>query len=269
MVDFDLSSIKLNAYDKKRNLTLPKESSRELAEFLGVLTGDGFMNRYSGGKTEIAIAGDSRLDLTYHNKFVIPLAKKLFNLVPKTYFIKDKNAINSKLCSKGLFEYLLLLGFKRGKKGRKLGIPNWILNNPVYMLNFIRGLSDTDGSLSLIDKHQKKYNFYPRITFCSISKILIFLVRSWLIKKGFKTSVIYDAKEYDKRTNTYSIKSDLYLNGRNNLEKWMNLVSFRNSRHLRKYEFYLKYNDKKKVGEIKWNDMGLAGVAPAVSRELI
>ena len=78
------------------------------------------------------------------------------------------------------------------------------------MLNFVRGFSDTDGSLLLIDKHLKKYNFYPRITICSISKPLIFLIRRWLIANKFKTSVIYDAKEYDKRTNTYSIKSYLY-----------------------------------------------------------
>ena len=42
----DETKIELSRKDKKRNVILPKIHTKELAEFIGILTGDGYMNYY-------------------------------------------------------------------------------------------------------------------------------------------------------------------------------------------------------------------------------
>ena len=63
-MEFDLSEIKLSCYDIKRGLDLPNKPSEELAEFIGILAGDGYINfdpkKYS---YIIDIAGNKILDI--------------------------------------------------------------------------------------------------------------------------------------------------------------------------------------------------------------
>jgi len=43
---FDLSNIELSYNDIRKNLTLPIKPSKELAEFIGILIGDGYIGYY-------------------------------------------------------------------------------------------------------------------------------------------------------------------------------------------------------------------------------
>ena len=68
---FNLSKVKLSDNDIKRGLVLPKQPSEELAEFIGILTGDGYINYYPYQyKYLLEIAGDSRLDKDYLTIYV-------------------------------------------------------------------------------------------------------------------------------------------------------------------------------------------------------
>ncbi len=169
---FDIESIPISDVDKKRKITFPKKPSKELAEFIGILTGDGYMNRYGKYFHLVEIAGDSRHDKEYIINYVCPMIKNLFNLIPKIIFRKDQNTMYIRIMSKGLFEYLFYMGFKYGKKG-EIGIPNWIIEDEVFFISFIKGLADTDFSLVLLNRNQKKYLFYPRISVGLKSKNLI------------------------------------------------------------------------------------------------
>ena len=224
---FDLSQIKLSINDVKRGLVLPKESSKELAEFVGILTGDGYVNYYPYQyKYLLEIAGDSRLDKDYLTKYTRNLVYKLFNLESSYSYKKGQNTMNLRLISKGLVNFLLKVGFKKGRK-EQIGIPQWILENNRYIIAFIKGLADTDFSIY----YRKKY---PIISMASKSEKLIRTLFTYLKDNNFMLTNYYKENKIDKRGYNDSIVYKIVLNGHNNFRKWMKTIGFRNTRHIKK-----------------------------------
>ena len=132
-MEFDLSNVELSYNDRKRGLILPNKSSKELAEFMGILTGDGYINYYpSQYKYILEIAGHSKLDKVYLESYISRLVKDLFNLESSFSIKKGQNSMYLRLISKGLITYLTKIGFKRGKKGQ-IEIPKWITSNEELM----------------------------------------------------------------------------------------------------------------------------------------
>ncbi|HLD40463.1 MAG TPA: LAGLIDADG family homing endonuclease [Candidatus Nanoarchaeia archaeon] len=231
------NEVEVSKHDRDIELTLPKEYSNQLAELIGILTGDGYMNNY-GSFSLLEIAGDSRLDHEYLTSYVTPMIEHLFNLKSKIYVKRKQNAMYLRLMSKGLNNYLLYVDFKRGKK-EQITVPSWILNNNEYMKFFIRGLVDTDGSLVLLNRNQKKYRYYPRIQIASKSKPLISSVGKWLRNEGLSLSVMVDNTKVIYKGNLVLYKGyRIQISGRKELIKWMKLIGFRNKRHLDKYQKY-------------------------------
>jgi intein/homing endonuclease len=237
---FDVSQIKLSCYDIKRGLVLPSTPSEELAEFIGILTGDGFINHYSDKNSYIIdIAGSKKLDKDYLEVYVKNLMKGLFNIECKIYCKKNQDAIEVRILSKGLHNYLLLIGFKSGKK-EQIGIPNWVIENENLMASFVKGLIDTDGSLMLTKKPSRKSIFYPIISIKVKSKILVRQTGNFLENFGFKVNIIEDELRIDKRGFKDTLISSVILSGRENLDLWMAKISFRNKKHLDKYNKYIR-----------------------------
>lgn len=227
---FDISEIPSTKEDRARFTKLPDKPSEEIAELIGILTGDGFMNHYtSRGWNEfvIEISGDSRHDKIYHTTYISPLIKKLFSIEPRVYYSKNENSMKLALRSKHIFLFLKELGFPCGKKGQ-IQIPEWIKNNDKFMTAFLRGFADTDGCLAI-----KKRN-YLVIRLCSISVILFQDIDIWLRKKGFTLSW-GQYTQYDKRTEKQYTRCSMDINGRRHLKMWMEQIGFSNERHLSKY----------------------------------
>ena len=234
----NLTNIETSCFDSKINLTLPEHLSPELAEFVGILTGDGYMNKYGKYFSLLEIAGDSTLDKDYLSHYVTQMIKNLFNIEPKIIFRKKQRTMYLRLMSKGINNYLLSVGFKEGKKGQ-IEIPSWVLENKDFMRSFIRGLSDTDGSLALLNQKQKKYTFYPRVQIASISEDLITTTSNWLKEQGISLSMMKECKTLVYKGNLKNHEGyRIHISGRKNLEKWMQLIGFKNNRHLEKYKKY-------------------------------
>ena len=106
------------------------------------------------------------------------------------------------------------------------------------MCFFVKGLVDTDGSMVLLKVKQR---FYPRVQITSISKFLIYEIGKWLETKEIPVSI-----SMDKRKLTHNGETKVHLgyrfqiSGEKNLEKWMDLIGFRNKRHLDKYQKFKK-----------------------------
>lgn len=229
---FDLTKIKISKNDEKRGVFFPKQSNCKLAEFIGILTGDGYINYYPKKEDYIIeIAGDSRFDKEYLTQYMPSIIKRLFNVVPSIYYRKNKNAMYLRIRSKGLFNFLRCANFKNGLKGQ-ITIPSWILKNDKYMISFIKGFADTDGCLMF-----KKDNNYPVIKLCSISRDLMDLITIWLKQNNF-SPCLYNETRFDKRTNKKHEINNIYINGRKNLSKWANMIGFSNLKHLNKYKKY-------------------------------
>jgi len=143
--------------------------SKELAEFVGIMMGDGGINRY-----QIKVSVNREDDKEYGH-FVENLIKKLFSVPVARYYRKDSLEMNLVVSRVELVKFCnKKLGLKIGNKLEQgLDIPRWIKNNIEYQKFCLRGLIDTDGCL-FYERHKIKNKVYSyrRLNFTSYSSDL-------------------------------------------------------------------------------------------------
>ncbi len=226
--------------DVKRNVTLPSKYSFKFIEFLGILTGDGYINYYpkSSGYI-IEISGNYLTDREYLLGYVSKLIKTLFNIYPCVYFSKREKCMYLRIKSKLIFQFLKSCNFPEGKKGQIL-IPEFIKNSNSSMVAFTRGFFDTDGSLSI----KKSKRTVIHIT--SISKFLMLDIRDWLISRGYTVSF---CKSLHLNYKSNSTLYDIYLSSKSSLFLWFSDIGSNNIKHIKKWE------------KIKWAERDLNLIA--------
>ncbi|MBI4450306.1 hypothetical protein HY634_04555 [Candidatus Uhrbacteria bacterium] len=139
-----------------------------LAEFIGVMLGDGGTTRF-----QITIATNSVTDVAYA-KYLSVQCERLFG-IRATVKNHEKHTTTITASSAALVEYLRSLGVPLGDKIRqRVDIPTWILRNPAYLRACIRGLMDTDGC-TYLDTHRYRNRVYRHmcIGFTSASPPLL------------------------------------------------------------------------------------------------
>lgn len=130
-----------------KQITVPKYG-RELAEFVGIVLGDGNIYSYKGKNLAIRVSGDSRHDALYLREYVAPLVHNLFSITPAFYQSKRSNCLHLLARSKLLVEFFNQMGIKSGNKTKNQStIPSWIYENEDFLKACVRGLIDTDGSV--------------------------------------------------------------------------------------------------------------------------
>lgn len=158
----------------RKKVTLP-EPSIELAEFFGIMMGDGGINN----DWQFNITLNALADAAYI-PYVSQLIVRLFGVPAKEYKVKTRSAYRFIVSSVSVVDYLVKLGLIRGDKLRGgLAMPQWIRENSAYRIACVRGLMDTDGCL-YIHKHmvaRKEYNNIG-LCFCSYSPVVISQVSS-------------------------------------------------------------------------------------------
>jgi hypothetical protein len=243
---FDLSDIEYSHSDIKRNIKLPSKLTADLAEFIGIMIGDGHLGFYSGKyrngkgyvKREISISGNScEKNYLFHiNNLFYKLFNHNFNYVPEKY----KNALLLRANSKSIHQFLnIKCEIPLNCKHNIVKIPFIIKkskNNIKYA--FLRGLADTDFSVTFKKKTYKKHE-YPVIKASFKSKKLINDLEILFKELGFKFCTCYDEKKYDPRFG-YTYINNIYLNGKKNLKYWINEIGFSNSKFIRKIKKWLK-----------------------------
>ena len=195
----------------------PAKSS-ELAEFVGILIGDGGIS-----KNQVVITQHYIDDKDYCN-FIIRLVKKLFGINPSVYH-RPQFSINNIVISRvKLVKFLNSIGLPIGNKiNQQIDIPGWIKTNRNYMIACIRGLVDTDGSVfrhSYTVKH--KIYSYKKMSFSSRSKPLISSVYHFLKKSGLSSRIT---------KNNFEIR----IEAQKNVKKYFCLIGSHNPKHLNRY----------------------------------
>ncbi len=202
---------------ENREILLPKEiffprKSIKLAEFVGIMMGDGGVSKY-----HISVTLNSETDKEYAI-FVCALIKDLFHLEPKIYKRKDSLAMDIVVSRIKLTLFCKNIGLKVGNKLKQhLDIPKWVNANKRYQIACLRGLFDTDGSFF---KHRytvkgKRY-CYDKIGFSSRSPKLIQSVHEILTTKlCINAKINYNGNEV-KLENTAEVKRYLNLIGTHN-----------------------------------------------------
>ena len=138
----------------RKSVLIPKKSAR-LAEFVGIMLGDGGINN----PWQAVITVNSIRDRKYAD-YISKLSRELFGISPVLSVRKERNTLVLRLSSISVVDFLVELGLPRGNKLKAgLKIPDWILKKKSYKIACVRGLVDTDGCL-YVHKHTvggKKY----------------------------------------------------------------------------------------------------------------
>jgi len=194
--------------------------SKDLAEFTGIMLGDGGI-----AISQIVISTNS-IDDKQYSFFVKELIKKLFGVEAAMYYPPCASVVNIVVSRKNLVEFCnKKLGLKIGHKLKQgLDIPPWIKGNLEFEKACMRGLMDTDGCL-FHECHNikgKKY-CYPRLSFVTASVPLRNSVVEILQKLNLNPKIRGSNQRY------------VQIEDKEKIREYFRVVGSSNPKHLNKY----------------------------------
>lgn len=203
-------------YSKKshRKVALLPKPSAQLAEFIGIMLGDGGIHTPWQATISLNWLSDKE-----YAEYIVDLCIKLFAIKPSVYKRKTRNTAVIRLSNTNVVEHIISLGLHRGNKLQQgLRIPSWIMEKKAYKIACLRGLVDTDGCI-YIHKHRIKNKEYKNIglTFTSYSPELIVQV----------AEILAELKIMPHITNRHR---DVYLYRADAVAKYLELMGTSNPR---------------------------------------
>lgn len=196
---------KVRYLNRRSDIILPKESP-QLAEFLGVMLGDGHISHFQ----TIVTLGTKELPYV---RYVQNLMQELFQ-VPAKISIKNTGYRDVYIGSTLITRWLKAQGLVENKVRDQVGVPSWIFTNKKFMSQFVRGFFDTDGSVYAL-------RFGIQLSFTNHSVPLLHSLHSMLLKLGYKPSAVG--------------KYSFYLTRRPDIERFFCEVCPANDKHVRRY----------------------------------
>lgn len=228
-------------FQTRKAIRIP-ERSEPLAEFLGIMLGDGGVR----SRWQAAISFNGREDHA-HAAWICQLIQELFSITPFYSFGKQPGAADLVMSSVALVEFLVSCGVPNGHKIRNgVAIPAWIVENLSYRRACVRGLMDTDGS---VYPHRYRVNGvhyqYPKMCFASASPPLLQGVREILRGDGYHPRINRNGR-------------CVYLERQEDVDRYFAEIGTHNPRYQRRYERFKAIRGKEARGEVpKW----LTGIA--------
>lgn len=196
---------------------LPKFSEK-LAEFVGIMLGDGGISKY-----QLVITLNRVTDRRY-SFFVKKLIKELFHVEAARVELKDALADNLVISRIKIVEFAMKdLGLVLGNKVRQqVDIPEWVKKNKKFAIACVRGLVDTDGSIFTHNyKVGGKWYAYKKLSYTSMSAPLL---RSF-----------YDILTSLGITCRFAREKDVRIDSRRDMEKYFKIIGSSNPKHLKRY----------------------------------
>lgn len=201
----------------RRAFTKP-EPSPLLAEFLGIMLGDGGVGPY-----QITITLNAITDAAYAD-FVVDVILRMFGLIPSQK--TRKNACNIVVSSIELVEFLCQKGLVRGNKvAHQVTLPFWILEDPDFVKACLRGLMDTDGSIYRGSHLMAgtKYE-YACLCFRNYSKSLLDAVHHIMINLGYHPTMGHNR---------------VYLYRQSEIKRYFKEIGTHNPKHFKRYQTFV------------------------------
>ena len=201
---------KVRYCNRSRTVTVPNARSAKLAEFYGIMLGDGHISRFQ----IVATLGTKELNYV---KYVAALMNELFDAEP-TVLVRKDGYRDVYFGSVDLIKYLKVDGFVTNKVKYQVDIPRWIFDKPEWMKYFVRGFFDTDGSV-----YQLRFGI--QVSFTNKSARLLISLHKMLIALGYNPSAISADR--------------IYLTRRNDLTRFFSEVKPANTKHCRRYQHFV------------------------------
>lgn len=193
--------------------------SKKLAEFIGILLGDGGIT-----PMQITVTLHCRDDKEYI-QYVAELMRNLFRVEPSISMRKRDQGSTILISRSNLVDYLVRsLGMKTGNKvAQQVDVPKWVKQNNAYLKACIRGLFDTDGC---VVKHRYSVNGkiyeYKKLMFTNHSKPILFAVYDFLQSMGFNVRLSRDR--------------NVWIDKQDHVRKYVREIGFHNPKHLNRYK---------------------------------
>ncbi len=186
------------------------QDSEDLAEFIGIMLGDGGLTRF-----QCTIYLHTEFDKEFI-EYVGNLIYRLFGSKPRIYPSSKYKVTRLSVSGVNLVKYLTLKGLNLGNKvALQAQVPKWIEQEPGYVKKCIRGLIDTDGSFVLHRyKVKGKEYVYPKISFTNRSQPLLDFIYEGLEMFGF----------HPKRSYKYQV----WLHNQNEVRRYLRELGTRN-----------------------------------------
>src|SRR3989344_3403668 len=198
--------IKPRYNNKNPEIMVPKYSV-DLAEFIGILLGDGHLT-----PTQVTVTlGTKEYE---YAEYVADLMERLFKVRPKIISSKRGDKVIY-LGSTLLVKWLLKMGLVYNKVKSQVSAPQWCLNQRQFIKAFLRGLTDTDGSVYRLSSGRLQ------ISICNCSRPLLESSRIGFLKLGFHPSSISANK--------------IYLTQREDINKYYKEIGFSNIKHQQRF----------------------------------
>lgn len=197
-----IRSHKLKYNNRRTDVSLPVDRTVELAEFIGIMLGDGHV---SPTQVTVTLGKKDR-----YAPYVTQIMKRLFGVDPRSTFSKDGDQ-TVYIGSTVVVRWLLAMGLVRNKVREQVGIPLWIFETAEFMQAALRGLFDTDGSVYKLASNNLQ------ISFTNHSEPLLDAVRLMLQKLKFCPSRISTGR--------------IYLTRQQDCARFFEQIGFKNLKH--------------------------------------
>jgi intein/homing endonuclease len=147
----------------------------DLAELIGLVLGDGSIHRYARTEGLRIVLPTSRPKLI---KRYAELTEKVFGKKPSVIKRKDSNCVDIRLYQQGIGKRL---GVPIGPRaGLVIKIPSWISKNNSFMIRYLRGLYEAEGSFCT---HKPTYTY--KFLFSNHNKSMRANVFKGMVSLGF------------------------------------------------------------------------------------
>lgn len=195
---------------KRSDIILSDAYTPKLAEFFGIMLGDGKLSYYQVvvtlGTKELAYA-----------EYASDLIQQLFGARPKIA-LRKKGFKDVYLGSIDLTDWLRKEGFVYNKVRSQVDAPKWVFTKQEYKRGFLRGFFDTDGSVY-------KLRFGIQIAFTNKSKPPLFSIQRALQELGYHPSKVNGFK--------------IYLTRRNDVARFFREIRPANPKHQERFKIFL------------------------------
>ncbi|MDE2019540.1 MAG: hypothetical protein KGJ13_04290 [Patescibacteria group bacterium] len=204
-----------------KKITIPQKSEK-LAEFLGIMIGDGHLTDY-----QLSVTTNSETDME-HARFTAKIIKDLFDIEAKIQNRQFEKAVVIVASSKSAVDFIHSLGMPIGDKIKNhVAMPDWIIANNKYQKAFLRGMFDTDGSIFL-DRHLINNNEYYNIgwTITAYADKLRADICQSLWQLGFSPNCTFP-------------QLSVFLRRHNDIERFFSEIGSHNEKHIARYQKFL------------------------------
>ncbi|MDP3963686.1 MAG: LAGLIDADG family homing endonuclease [bacterium] len=191
----------------RTDITLPERYSEDLAEFFGIMLGDGKLT-----KTQVMVTLGTK-EMAYA-EWICKLFQIIFSVRPKISFRKTGHKVvyfGSVTASR----WLMNEGLVFNKVLLQVNAPRWIFRKRSYMVKFLRGFFDTDGSVY-------KLRWGIQLSFTNRSAPLLKSIHGMLAKVGYHPSAISGGR--------------IYLTRREDILDFFQNVDPKNPKHKERFE---------------------------------